>query len=257
MRRPGTRRGIRLGALLAGGLALAGCGIQQSDVVEVGGPATVAVAPGEGGRMLLFYVDADGGLMPVAREMGGPIDGWDDYRMPVGTPPPTYPLGSGIAGTKALAALLAGPNKEEKAAGLATRLPGPGGRTDKGIPYILPRHDTTGAERTLRIHVPFHVGELDGVAIRQLVCTVAYNEETDGRTAVVLAGPDGSLPAERCDDLRVGTAVTGPSESPDATARETGTGGTGRTGTGGTDPSGATHPEPSTTSAQPRQTPTP
>ncbi|MFD9033583.1 hypothetical protein ACFVZW_20895 [Streptomyces sp. NPDC059567] len=249
------RRAIRIGALVAGGLALAGCGIRQSDVVEVGGPATVAVAPGEGGRMLLFYVDTDGRLMPVAREIGGPIDGWEEYRMPFGKPPPTYPLGSGIVGSRALAALLEGPNKEEKAAGLATRLPGPGGWTDKEIPQILPEPDTTdvNGERTLRIRLPFSVGELDGAAIRQLVCTVAYNEETDGLASVVLTGPGGALPAERCDDVRVGSAVRDASDGPDDT--ESATHGTGRTGTGGTGPSGATTP--STTAPPPRHTPTP
>ncbi|MEU9864298.1 hypothetical protein AB0D99_25830 [Streptomyces sp. NPDC047971] len=235
------RRATRLGALLTGGLALAGCGIQQSDVVEVGGPATVAVAPGETSRMLLFYVDADGRLMPVARDMAGPIDGWDGYRMPNGQPPPTYPLGSGIPGGKALAALLEGPNKEERAAGLATRLPGPrpGGWTDKEAPHLLPRTDTTDAEHTLRVRLPFPVGELDGVAIRQLVCTAAYNEETDGRASVVLTGPGGSLPAERCDDVRVGSAAQDTSENPDATPSP-----------------GAVRSVPSRT-GEPRQTPTP
>ncbi|MFE5482426.1 hypothetical protein [Streptomyces sp. NPDC056527] len=251
------RRATRLGALVAGGLVLTGCGIRQSDVVEVGGPATVAVAPGESGRMLLFYVDADGRLMPVARETGGPIDGWEDYRMPFGKPPPTYPLGSGIVGSRALAALLEGPNKDERAAGLATRLPGPGGWTDKEIPQILPNPDPTDANggRTLRIRLPFRVDELDGAAIRQLVCTVAYNEETDGLAPVVLTGPDGALSAERCDDVRVGSAVKDASDGPDGT--ETTPHGTDRKGSGGTGASGATRPRPSTTPPPPRHTATP
>lgn len=245
--RPVTRRGTRLGALLTGGLVLTGCGIQQSDVVEVGGPATVAVAPGETSRMLLFYVDADGRLMPVARDMAGPIDGWEDYRMPFGMAEPTYRPGSGIAGSKALAALLEGPNKEETAAGLATRLPGPGGWTDKDAPHFLPPSGTGGAERTLRVRLPFPVGELDGAAIRQLVCTAAYNEETDGLAAVVLTGPGGSLPAERCDDVRVGSAAQDASDAPDTTTHPT--------DPGGTTPS-ATRSAPSPTN-EPRETPTP
>ncbi|MEU6877214.1 hypothetical protein [Streptomyces sp. NPDC046712] len=246
------RRGTRLGALLAGVLVLAGCGIRQSDVVEAGGPATIAVVPVSGSRMLLFYVDADGRLLPVARELGGPLDGWEGYRMPPGEPPPTYPAGSGIVAAKALTVLLLGPNKAEAAAGLTTRLPAPGTWRDKEGPHISQGPDTTGedGERRLRIRLPFPVGELDGAGIRQLVCTAAYAEEAEGRASVVLSGPGGSLPAEGCDDLRVGSAESDASDVPREGTPDGG-------GTGGTVPPGPTGPTPSATDGARRQTPTP
>ncbi|MGW7430457.1 hypothetical protein ACWGIN_12995 [Streptomyces sp. NPDC054861] len=205
-----------LGVLLAGVLALTGCGIQQSDVVEAGGPATIAVAPGEGNRMLLFYVDADGRLTPAARSLP-PLFG-DDYRLAQGQVPPTYPRGMGVAARPALSALLRGPTAAERGAGLSTRLPQPGRKwtDDKRGPLVNVEPGEDG-EPTLRVSVDFPLGDLDGTAARQLVCTAAYAEETDGRIPVVLSGPGSTRPAERCDDFEVGT----PSQPEPDTPRET------------------------------------
>ncbi|MEU6986183.1 hypothetical protein ABZ946_22535 [Streptomyces sp. NPDC046324] len=219
MRRRGTGFGA---ALLAGGLALTGCGIQQSDVVEAGGPATVAVAPGEGSRLLLFYVDVDGRLTPAARPMEPPFD--YDYQSVPGQGPLTYPIGTGAIASKALAALLRGPNAAERAAGLASRLPEPGRWADgKAGPLVNVEGEDGDEEPTLRVSLDFPLGDLDGTAVRQLVCTAAYAEETDARIAVVLSGPGGTRPAERCDEFEVGTPA--PSETVTPTDTETSPGG--------------------------------
>ncbi|MFE5616373.1 hypothetical protein [Streptomyces sp. NPDC056470] len=192
------RRAAVLGAaLLTGALALTGCGIQQSDVVEAGGPATIAVAPGEVGRLLLFYVDVDGRLTPAARPL--------DPRLMLREQ--AHPRGLGVAAPPALAALLRGPNADERAAGLSTRLPEQAWATGDGGPLVNVEIDEDG-ERRLRVSVDFPLGDLDGAAARQLVCTAAYAEETDGRIAVVLSGPGGVRPAETCDEFEVTPGAT-------------------------------------------------
>ncbi|MCT4352863.1 hypothetical protein M5362_06940 [Streptomyces sp. Je 1-79] len=236
------RRGTALGAaLLAGALALTGCGIRQSDVVEAGGPATIAVAPGEGSRLLLFYVDVDGRLTPAARALD------TDQRLR-GEAQPTYPRGLGVAALPALSALLRGPTAGERAAGLSTRLPELGWETGKRGPLVNVETDEDG-EPVLRVSLDFPLGDLEGTAARQLVCTAAYAEETDGRIAVVLSGPGSTRPAERCDEFEVGTPA--PTETPAEGGRPTtadgplrtdpgtggGAGGPGSTGTAGPKPS--------------------
>ncbi|MET9434358.1 hypothetical protein [Streptomyces sp. NPDC006551] len=206
------RRGRRLAAALAGTLALAGCGIRETDVVEAGGPATVAVVPVPQSRMLLFFVDADGRLMPVARERGWPLDGLgEEYELGPDVAP-EYRRGGGLIAAKTLAALLAGPNEDDRAAGLSTRLSPVGkegqitSKADKGGP---------GGSLRLRVDVSFALDGLDGTALRQLVCTAAYAEDIDGRASVVLSGPGGTLPEDRCDDLLVGApSSTQPGTSP-------------------------------------------
>ncbi|MFC8274081.1 hypothetical protein ACFUJR_16435 [Streptomyces sp. NPDC057271] len=239
------RRGTGLGtALLAGALALTGCGIRQSDVVEAGGPATIAVAPGEVGRVLLFFVDVDGRLTPAARAL-------DTHQLMQEQVVATYPRGLGVAAPPALSALLRGPTAEERAAGLSTRLPEPAWATGKGGPLVNVETDEDGEHR-LRVSLDFPLGDLDGAAARQLVCTAAYAEETDGRIAVVLSGPGGARPAERCDEFEVAPAASGTGAPPETDAPTEGgpsttpsdllgTGGGGRapgpTGTAGPEPS--------------------
>ncbi|WP_137989493.1 hypothetical protein [Streptomyces vilmorinianum] len=218
------KRRTGLGALLAGALALTGCGIQQTDVVEAGGPATIAVIPVQDSRFLLFYVDADGRLTPVARDMGGPFGGSEGYEPGSGTVLPTSPLGSGIIAPKALTVLLHGPNAAERAAGLHSRLPEPSAwKHAKEGPLLSqePVRTAANGEHTLRISLNLPLGDLEGTAIRQLVCTAAYAEETDGRVSVVLSGPGGELPAQRCDDFIVGTPTTAAQDTPSEGTRNT------------------------------------
>ncbi|MFF0554770.1 hypothetical protein [Streptomyces sp. NPDC004266] len=193
-------------AALLGTVALAACGIQESDVVEAGGAATVAVAPAPEFRMVLYFLGPDGRPVPVVRELGPPV------------PDPTFAsggsesaedrkaqgLGSGWARDKrgaraatdeVLAALLAGPAGADTAAGLTTGLP------VSGKP---PHAEATGTltpegRRVVLLRSTFPVRGLSEAAVQQLVCTAAYAEDGGGMVDVSLAGVDGTLPTTRCD----------------------------------------------------------
>lgn len=200
-RSPSLARRARAAALA---LALvpfaAACGIQQSDVVEAGGAATVTVQPAAGTRMLLFFVGRDGRLMPVARGLPGEVVDGTGPGATTGsatprTSPPADPSGGfPIAVDKLLYVLMAGPNEQERAAGLTTRLdtdakplffagplPGP-----DGSPVFSIRFDTT-------------VLDLDPLAVRQVVCTMAYSVDPGAAVSVNLVGTDGAVPATRCE----------------------------------------------------------
>ncbi|MFF3981688.1 hypothetical protein [Streptomyces sp. NPDC001828] len=82
-------------ALLPAGLLAAGCGIQSTDVVAVGDPASAQAMPPPEGATVLYFVGADG-LLPVVRS---------------GASRPLLPL------------LFAGPDEDERAAGLRSELP--------------------------------------------------------------------------------------------------------------------------------------
>ncbi|QES05928.1 hypothetical protein DEJ44_10065 [Streptomyces venezuelae] len=203
-----NRRRNTVAALLAL-LALAGCGIQGTDVVEAGGAATVAVQPIPEDRIVLYFLGPDGRSMPVARRFadGGPVpsDAPESgaTRLPYDGFGPDYeitPEGLRRAHSttdKILAMLLAGPRADEAAAGITTGLPQAGG---KG-PIVEP-DATAGAtpRRLLRLRAPFPVMELTEGAARQLVCTTAYAEHPAGLVDVSVIGPDGTLPTARCDE---------------------------------------------------------
>ncbi|GAA3377422.1 hypothetical protein GCM10020367_53070 [Streptomyces sannanensis] len=154
----------RITAVLALSLLLTGCGIQSTDVVEAGDPARAHVNAPAAGRMLLFFLSPNGELMPVTRSVGGPVE----------------------AG-KTIAALLAGPVEQERAAGLDTALP------RHGLPVRI-----EDAGDGVRVYVGFDVTGLSGSAHRQLVCTAAYAGEGDGLLEVTVVGTDGTLPPDRC-----------------------------------------------------------
>ncbi|MFF8834970.1 hypothetical protein [Streptomyces sp. NPDC015130] len=193
-------------AALAGLLPLvAACGIQGSDVVEAGGAPTVLVGPNPESRMLLFFVGPDGHSMPVARDVGfGSSDNpfGPDYVLGNGeghetdAPDSALLAERGVVGDKVLAALLAGPNDAETAAGLTTALP-------RGVaaPHVTEdKPGGTEGRRLLRARAPFAVTSLSEPAVRQLVCTAAYAKDRLGLAEVVLIGPDGALPVATCGD---------------------------------------------------------
>ncbi|MFI9118560.1 hypothetical protein ACIGW0_03985 [Streptomyces bikiniensis] len=197
-------------------LALAGCGIQETDVVEAGGAATVVVQPVPEERMTLYFLGPDGGTMPMARDVGPhapspfpsptrPADGAGDDRIPYEGFGPGYEVSTGtpvhgrVPTDKVLAALLAGPTDEERATGATTALPGADGWTPR-VEAARAGTDPAGSVPALRLRAPFPVRDLPEAAVRQLVCTAAHAEHPAGRSEVTLTGPDGSLPAARCDD---------------------------------------------------------
>ncbi|MEU7295777.1 hypothetical protein AB0A76_21600 [Streptomyces exfoliatus] len=200
-----------LSAALLG--AVAGCGIQETDVVEAGGAATVLVAPIPENRIVLYFLGPDGRSMPVARDVGptyarstAPADGTGDTRAPYEGFGPGYEISDedlrgSDAADKILAALLAGPGENETAAGLTTALPTSKIRGAGPVPRVTEIPAKTDSARPLfRLRAPFPVKELPEAAVRQLVCTTAYAKHPAGRVDVSVGGPDGLLPTARCDD---------------------------------------------------------
>ncbi|MGW1273824.1 hypothetical protein [Streptomyces sp. NPDC002491] len=165
---------------------LGGCGIPETDVIEAGGPATVQAFLTPSTDVLLFFRSPDGMVRPVIRTV----------RIS------TVPVGSGAAhGSSAGQAaplvtervvmmLLAGPQEEDRAAGLDTALPA----ALPGVPIrIGPAKDGTATAR-----VPLALDGLDDTALRQLTCTIAYGLDVDGRTVVELTGRDGASTSGTC-----------------------------------------------------------
>lgn len=214
-RRPGpvNRRRAAVFAALLALTALPGCGIQKTDVVEAGGAATVIVGPIPEERIVLYFLGPDGKSMPVARDPRNPDPipgspsssggGEGAERVPVDEFGPGYEIdtdqlfGSRPGTDKILAMLLAGPRETETAAGITTALP----PISAGAPHVSSDPNTAGAaRRQFRLRAPFPVKELTEAAVRQLVCTTAYAEQSAGLVDVSVSGPDGNLPALRCDE---------------------------------------------------------
>ena len=216
---PGRTRTRTLTAAAALALAavLGGCGIQKSDVVEAGDAATIAVQPSPSSRILLFFVDRAGGLVPVARRVDPPgpeegvLDGGAVGDAGEGTPDPGTSGGAGpaadrprIATEKILAQLQYGPTPEERAAGLDSRVPVP--RTEKhGFIVDRPGQDAdadtdadTDGVPEIRLSTQLLVHDLEEVAVQQIVCTAAYAVSATGQALVTLVGADGSLPPVHC-----------------------------------------------------------
>ncbi|WP_406860719.1 hypothetical protein ABZO31_09775 [Streptomyces sp. HUAS MG47] len=174
-------RARRAPAVLSGLLglfALAGCGIQKSDIVEAGAGAPVTVQPAKGARLMPFFVAADGRLLPVVRDPGLGSEA-DEYR---------------VATDLALGILLKGPAELERAAGVTTRL------TDHERTVVRAGQEVrSGGVRVIWVRLGAQVRDLDPVAVRQLVCTAAYAEEPEGELPVEISGIDGALPLTRCD----------------------------------------------------------
>ncbi|MFI8914395.1 hypothetical protein ACIGW4_22635 [Streptomyces sp. NPDC053513] len=192
--------------VLLGTFALAACGIQESDVVEAGGAATVAVAPAPEFRMVLYFLGPDGRLVPVVRELGPPYPettfAWgasesteDRKAQGPGSGAAQNTGGTRGATDKVIAALLAGPAGAETAAGLTTDLP---------VSRKAPHAEEVGklspeGRRVIRLRSPFPVKDLSETAVQQLVCTTAYAEDGGGMVDVSLMGVDGTLPTARCE----------------------------------------------------------
>ncbi|OKJ69387.1 hypothetical protein [Streptomyces sp. CB02261] len=200
------------GAALLGLLALAGCGIRKSDVVEAGGAATVVIHPIPEERMVLFFLGPEGLPMPVVREVGPrepqptPTPGGPgDTLVPYDGFGPGYEVAAdaltvrGLPTDKVLAALLAGPRPDEAGVGITTALP-----RSARAPHVeavgTGRKGTVVEGRVLlRLRAPFPVRKLSEAAVRQLVCTTAFAAHPAGVVEVSVIGLDGELPGTRCD----------------------------------------------------------
>ncbi|MCL7424830.1 hypothetical protein [Streptomyces sp. YS415] len=187
--RHARRRRRAAAAVLAAALPLLGaCGIQETDVIEAGGPASFDAFLDRDDDMLLFFRSADGGLRPVIRTTTPTGQFGDEY----------IEAGSGVREVhntvglvpveKVVAALLNGPRKEDRAAGLGTALP----RAD-GTAEI----DALPGNR-VRARLPLALSSLDRTALAQLTCTIAHHWDGEGRTVVELTGQDGATSSETC-----------------------------------------------------------
>ncbi|MFD7942976.1 hypothetical protein [Streptomyces sp. NPDC059744] len=170
------RRGRVLGALLPLALLATGCGIRSTDVVEVGDPATVQVAPGAQHGTVLYFISpsSPGGLLPVVR----PVDN------------PSATSGAGDDGRtrgKQLALLFQGPSRAEREAGLRSELPMGSGQVS-----------VTTSQEGVRVRLASGVNQLSELARQQLICTVAYESGAQQGATVTVFGSDGSIGPARC-----------------------------------------------------------
>ncbi|WP_327371050.1 hypothetical protein [Streptomyces sp. NBC_01217] len=172
------RRIRALGALLPFVLLANGCGIQATDVVEVGEPAIVVVPPGDEQSTLLYFVSSSSAnlLMPVVR--------------PIALTSEDGSAGSGqerSVSDKAITMLFDGPTKAEAETGLRTELPD-----------TRPALSLTLGPGGVSVRVNIAVTELSEVARQQLICTVAQARTADRSAAVKVTGSDGVIGPAHC-----------------------------------------------------------
>ena len=207
----GARRRRRLSAfaVVAAVPLLGGCGIQETDVIEAGGPASVQAFFDRESEMLLFFRAPDGGLSPVIRTTGSSAGfggEYDESRAP--RPEPGDQNSGDTAGPvsteKVVLALLAGPRKLDRAAGLGTALP-------KARPGATVKVGPSSAGR-VTARLPLALNDLNSTALRQLTCTIAYSQDADGQVVVELTGRDGASRSGTCGLAPGSTGSTGTTE---------------------------------------------
>ncbi|MGW0337601.1 hypothetical protein ACWD0J_38295 [Streptomyces sp. NPDC003011] len=204
MRRARTRRRAAAVAVVTAVPLLGGCGIQETDVIEAGGPASVQAFLDRDHDMLLFFRAPDGGLSPVIRTTASSSVFGDGY-VEAGSEDQNLGDTAGPVPTeKVVAALLAGPRKEDRAAGLSTSLPA--ARPGRNVEV----EPSPGGRVTTRL--PFALTGLDSTALRQLTCTIAYSQDADGQVVVELRGQDGASRSGTCG-LAPGTTGGTPAET--------------------------------------------
>ncbi|MBZ4321120.1 hypothetical protein [Streptomyces huiliensis] len=157
------------GALLLG--TLAGCGIEPSEVIEFGQPATGVHQPGAPGWAARLYFAVVTGVIATPRPADGPVTAEDAVRL-----------------------MLQGPNEAERTRGIYS---------DIGI--RRPETDTlvTTERGRVAIRLPVDVTRLTRTARIQLVCTAAHNQVPGGlpwnQVKVTLSGGGKRLDALECD----------------------------------------------------------
>ncbi|MEU9154233.1 hypothetical protein AB0D59_27660 [Streptomyces sp. NPDC048417] len=127
---------------LAAGLALAGCGVPSSGVIQAGPAASGIVSPGAKpttGTVIALYFIHDGDLKPYPRKIDDPADFQSVLDM-----------------------LFDGPDEQESRSA-ATKLPRLPGAPDVAI----------DGENILSVRLPKDAGHPGHLALMQLTCTVA------------------------------------------------------------------------------------
>ncbi|POX42593.1 hypothetical protein C3486_04775 [Streptomyces sp. Ru73] len=174
-----------LAALLA--CALAGCGIEPSDVIDAGEPATGLKSDGQAPADVELFFLASTGLRAAARSAERPA-----------TP------------QRAVDLLLAGPNAAERQRGLTTALPD-----------LHDKVTVAPSGGRITITVPIDPERLDQPAVSQLVCTAANGQVPGGRQpeeiAVTVRGKGVEVGPLACGGNNAYPYVTPRSASPSAT----------------------------------------
>ncbi|WP_055529318.1 hypothetical protein [Streptomyces graminilatus] len=212
MRRARTRRrtaAIAMAMVSAAVPLLGGCGIRATDVVEAGGPAGFQASLDRDFDMLVFLRSPDGGVVPVIRTAVDPAaDSTDDsagfgyeYTGSGGKPSNLSNLTVAARTHEAVAALLAGPQQPDRAAGLTTSLPA---TAPTGTVKVTP-----ASNGRVTTYLPLALAPLNNTALRQLTCTIAYSQDADGRIVVDLKGQDGKSNSGTCDLAPGNTGNTG------------------------------------------------
>jgi hypothetical protein len=187
MRRAWTRRRAAAAALAltAAVPLLGGCGIQETDVIEAGGPASVQAALNREYDMLLFFSSPDGGMSPVIRTpaTSSVFDGYVEAGSEGDT-------AGQVPTEKVVLELLDGPQEQDRAAGLSTSLPA-------ALPGATVEVELSPAGK-VTARLPIALEGLSSTALRQLTCTIAYSQDTDGQAVVQLTGQDGVSTSGTC-----------------------------------------------------------
>ncbi|MER6346488.1 hypothetical protein ACWC10_16305 [Streptomyces sp. NPDC001595] len=190
MRRARTCRRTGAVAVASGLLLLGGCGIQETDVIEAGGPASVQAFVDHDFDMLLFFRTSDGGISPVIRSTTSTIEYGPEGGMVAGQDPADG-AAVPVPTEKVILALLGGPDEQDRAAGLGTSLP-------SARSADTPRVEVSSGGDRVTTDLPIPLDGLDRTALRQLVCTIAYSHDADGRATVRLTGTDGASASGTC-----------------------------------------------------------
>ncbi|MEV4440736.1 hypothetical protein AB0K09_17275 [Streptomyces sp. NPDC049577] len=159
---------------LAALVTLSGCGIEPSEVVEVGRPATGVKRPGRPATEARLYFAYPGGLFGVVRPAGGEI-----------------------SAEEAVPLLLQGPNEAERMRGLYSDLP----------KIAAGKVQVTTATGQVAIRLPVDPTRLPSVGRTQLVCTAAHNavpgDLPPDEVKVQLSGAGRTLSDQTCDNRQI------------------------------------------------------
>ncbi|MFJ5724655.1 hypothetical protein [Streptomyces sp. NPDC093149] len=189
------------------GVPLVGCGIQETAVIEAGRPVVADLLPPREERLLLFFLSPDDELLPVPRIVEAPRQngtagsaGSDDASSHLdespgrdglgGSSPPGAGMSESPSPLAAVAALLAGPDKAERRAGLhnAASLSRAASAADR----------IAVGDRTVEVMLRLRVRGLTAAARDQIVCTAAFAAHAQGAVSVTLVGQDGRLAPADC-----------------------------------------------------------
>ncbi|MFI9543866.1 hypothetical protein ACIHAR_07960 [Streptomyces sp. NPDC052016] len=185
MRRTRTCRLTGAVAVASGMLLIGGCGIQETAVIEAGGPASVQAPVDRDYEMLLFFHSREGGITPVIRSTASMIEYGPEGGMVDGQAVP-------VPTEKVILALLSGPAELDREAGLTTSLP-------PAPPAGALQVEVSPGSDEVTTDLPIALDGLNRTALRQLICTIAYSHDADGRTTVRLIGTDGMSTSGTCD----------------------------------------------------------